>query len=140
MVEGCIALDIAAGLADHDAEFDFPIRLLRVARDHHWIIRAADARNRLGEEDWLGRRRNPRFARVIGVIESDREEFAYASDWRADARFALDKRQRARIDRLQACNALGRYGYRRQIRKDSRQIADVSDSIQNARLFAPLWS
>src|SRR3546814_2132159 len=78
MIERVGLLDIAAGLADHDTQLDFPIGLGAAARDHDVVIGADEARNGLGEEDRFGWGLESGLARMIGIIEADREEFADA--------------------------------------------------------------
>src|SRR3546814_10823855 len=78
MIERVGLLDIAAGLADHDTQLDFPIGLGAAARDHDVVIGADEARNGLGEEDRFGWGLESGLARMIGLIEADREEFADA--------------------------------------------------------------
>src|SRR3546814_12169782 len=79
MIERVGLLDIAAGLADHDTQLDFPIGLGAAARDHDVVIGVDEARNGFGEEDRFGWGLESGLARMIGIIEADREEFADGS-------------------------------------------------------------
>jgi hypothetical protein len=55
--DGVFLLDIARALADHDRDFDFPVELGRVLRDHHVVVRPDDAVRRLRKQNRLGRDR-----------------------------------------------------------------------------------
>src|SRR3546814_19062891 len=100
MIERVGLLDIAAGLADHDTQLDFPIGLGAAARDHDVVIGADEARNGLGEEDRFGWGPESGLARMIGIIEAYRAAFADAVPRHAVVRAPPDQRQRAPVASL----------------------------------------
>ena len=103
IVDGAIARDmrqrvalgdvLGAG-ADDDAEFHFPVRLLRFGRDGHVVERPGQAAHLLGEDHRLGRNLQSRFGGVVGIIEADGDEFLRIGDAGADPRLAAHQRQR----------------------------------------------
>ncbi|PAV66636.1 hypothetical protein WR25_23081 [Diploscapter pachys] len=135
MIERIRLFDIAAGLADHDAQFDLPIGLLRILGDHHRIVRPRQARDRLGEEDRLGRRFQTRLLGVVGIVEADRDELADPGDGHAVARAPLDQRQAGGIECREARQRLGRHLGGRHIGDHARQITDAAVRIDQAGLF-----
>ncbi len=76
MIQRLGAVDIAAGLADDDAQLDFPVAMRRALGQHHVVVRAGQARQRLHEHHWLGRDRQVRFDRVVTIVEADRDDLA----------------------------------------------------------------
>ena len=82
MVQRVFFADIFRFLADHDAEFDFPVCFFGASRKHHVVIRTDDCRSRFAEQNRFFRRGLAGFSCVIGVIQADADHF---SD-RADAR------------------------------------------------------
>src|SRR3546814_4850997 len=111
MIERVGLLDIAAGLADHDTQLDFPIGLGAAARDHDVVIGADEARNGLGEEDRFGWGLESGLARMIGIIEADREEFADAVHRHAVARASLDQRSEEHTSELQSLMRISYAGF-----------------------------
>src|SRR5262245_51076544 len=77
------------GLADHDAEFDFPVRLDRAARQFDVVVRPDDAGGGLHEDDGFFRNGHARFGGMIGVVQADANELADAADAGTDARCAV---------------------------------------------------
>ena len=78
--------DILRRLADDDAELDFPVGLLRAARDADIVVRADDGRGRLHEDDRLGRHGGAGLGGVVGIVEADADELADAGDTGAEPR------------------------------------------------------
>ena len=123
-----------AGLADDHAELDFPVGLLRAARDLDVVVRADDGRGRLHEDDRLGRHRHAGFRGVIGVVQADADELADAGDARAEPRRAVDARQRRRIDLPQARRASPAAARRRRGPGSTPDRSRMSPSRRAARV------
>ncbi len=98
--------DVFRGLADDDAELDFPIGLLRAARDQHIVIRTANGRRGLHEDDRLRRNGHAAFGSVVGIVEADADELAGAGNAGAETA-GLKFRQARRIERRDAGKAFG---------------------------------
>src|SRR5580692_4868715 len=92
-VERLVLGEIAGALANDDAELDFPVELGGILRNHGVVVRAADARRRLVENDRLLRDLHAGFGGVVGIIEPDGDEIADLADARPDARIAASQRQ-----------------------------------------------
>src|SRR3984957_11684811 len=73
-VERLVLAQVAGARADDDAELDFPVELGRIPRDDGVVVRAAQARRRLVEDDRLFRDRHAGFGGVVGIIQPDGDE------------------------------------------------------------------
>ena len=67
-------------LANHDAQFDFPVALLRAPRQLDVVVGTANARRRLHEDDRLGGDCHVRLGGMIRVVEANANEFADTAD------------------------------------------------------------
>src|SRR5664279_199440 len=94
-------VDVLCLFTDYDSEFNFPIDLLRVARNHHVIVRSADRRGRFHKYHRFRRNSHARLSSMIGIVESDADEFPYSTDARTQPRRARDERQARRIQLTQ---------------------------------------
>jgi hypothetical protein len=128
-------LDVTAGLADHDAKFDFPIGLHAALGNHHVVVRAVETRDRFGEKHRLGRQRQAGFLGVIRVVQADGDELADAVHRDSIARSAAYQRQGSGINRAQLGECRGRDLRWRQIAKVRGQIAQATFGIDQTRLF-----
>src|SRR5690606_16983309 len=128
-------VDVTRFLADDDAELDFPIGLLRAARDDDVIVRPANGTRRLEEENGFGGDFHAGFGCVIGIVEADADELADLADARTDARCGGDERQRSGIEALQPRKRFWRKGCAVDVGHMSGEIADIPISIEKARLF-----
>src|SRR5438874_79134 len=68
--------DVAAALADHEAQFAFPIERLADFRQMHRRAGTRDARRHLREDDGAFRDLGVRLRRVVAVVQSDREHLS----------------------------------------------------------------
>jgi hypothetical protein len=93
VVERALLRDVARLGADHHAELHLPVALDRVLGQHDRIVRALDAAGGLHEDHRLGRDRQARLGRVVGIVEADGDELAHIGHRAAVARLALDQRQ-----------------------------------------------
>ena len=125
-VERIVFGQIARALADDDAELDFPVELGGIFRHHGVVVRAADARRRLVEDDRLLRDLHAGLGGVVGIIEPDGDEIADAADAGADARLALHQRQLFRLELAQLVKPAGDNAVTRDIGDDLRQVADAA--------------
>ncbi|MNX91479.1 hypothetical protein D3C86_1235620 [compost metagenome] len=126
--------DIFGGLADDNTELDFPVGLLRTARNGDVVIRTDDGRGRLHENDRFRRYGGTRFGGMVGEIKADADEFSGSRNAGADAVFVQDWK-RAQIDRGDLFEALGRNGVAADIFHMGRQIADFSFRVEDCRFF-----
>src|SRR5580693_1812024 len=135
-VERLIFAQIAGALADDDAELDFPVELTGILRDDGVVVRAAQARRRLVEDDRLFGDRHAGLGGVVGIIQPDGDEIAHPADARPDPRLAFDQGQLGRIEFLQLGKALRRQRFAGEIGNDFRQIANLALVVDHAGLFA----
>src|SRR3984957_8756635 len=135
-VERPFLAQVAGARADDDAELDFPIELGRIPRDDGVVVRAAQARRRLVEDDRLFRDRHAGFGGVVGIIEPDGDEISHPADARPDPRLAFHQRQFFRIELFQLGEDAGRERVAGNIGDDFGQIADAALGIDHAGLFA----
>src|SRR5262245_12394630 len=77
----CLVLcEITSPLSDHDAKLDLPVELAGLARDDGVVVRPANARRRLVEDDRLFRDRHAGCGSVVGIVQPDRNEVAHVAD------------------------------------------------------------
>ena len=133
-------VDVAAALADDDGKLDLPVGLLRIARDHEVVIRAAEAARRLVEDDRLLRDRRAGLLGVVDVVQADGDEIADRGDRRSDARAPGDLRQALRIDLLDLGNRARAQRRLVDIGKNAGEVADPAVLVEEAGLLAALGS
>src|SRR4029077_18822372 len=107
-IERLVLAQVAGARADDDAELDFPVELCRIPRDDGVVVRAAQARRRLVEDDRLLRDRHAGLGGVVGIIQPDGDEIADFADARPDPRLTFHQRQFFRIELFQLGEAAGR--------------------------------
>src|SRR5690606_6927889 len=127
--------DIPRPRADHDSQFDFPIDLLRLARQHHVIVRADHTRIRLHEDDGFGGDRQFRLVRVIPVIQANADELPDVGNRRANAGVAANHGQCVHVERREAfkrrfaqCAGVDIWNHR-------SKVADRAIVVEDAGLF-----
>src|SRR5690606_4361159 len=127
--------DIFGGLADNNAQLNFPVGLFRTAWNDQIIIRANNGRSCLHENNGLWRNCHARFGGVVSIVEADADEFACARDAWTKARIAFNLWQRIDINFAELGQCFGSESRARKIAYMSRQIADIAFGIQYTRLF-----
>lgn len=88
---------VAGFAGDHDAEFDLPIGFFGTARDEDVVVGADDGVGGFEEDDGLGGKGHAGFGGVVGVVETDADEFAGARDAAAEAGVGGDQRECIKI-------------------------------------------
>src|SRR5690606_15978960 len=71
IIECIFFADIFGGLADNNAQLNFPVGLFRTAWDDQIIIRANNGRSCLHENDRLWRNCHAGFGGVVSIVEAD---------------------------------------------------------------------
>ena len=99
------------------------------------VVRPADARRRLVEDDRLFRNRQAGLGSVVGIVEPDGDEIADSGDAGADPRIALDERQL--VDRRLADlgEPFGRERIPCDVGHHFREVADATLGVDDAGLF-----
>ncbi len=97
IVDDAIAGDMFCGifwLHEHrlGANLDFPISLRRVPRQHDWVVRPAQRRDRL-EHDRLSGHRQVGLGGVVSVIEADSDKLAASDERHAYPNVIMDSRE-----------------------------------------------
>jgi hypothetical protein len=144
VVDDAVAGDVAQrrGLVDvlrlgpdHHPELDLPVELGRAPGLHYVVVGPADAGGGLEEHDRLGRNRKPRLLGMIGVVEPDRDELADADIRHAEARIAVHRRQRLRLDPREHLQAARRELSRADVLDDLRKVAQPALGVDHPRSF-----
>src|SRR5579862_4165136 len=135
-VERLVLAQVAGARADDNAELDFPIELGGIPRDDGVVVRAAQARRRLVEDDRLLRNRHAGFGSVVGIVQPDGDEIAHPADARPDPWLALHQRQLFRIELFQLGEVFRRQRLAGEIGNDFRQVANLALGVDHAGLFA----
>ena len=63
--------DVFGFLSDHDSQFHFPVRLVRILRDHHIVERSRPSGGRFEKQHRFGRSLHARFRCVFGVVQAN---------------------------------------------------------------------
>ncbi len=140
VVESVLDVDITAGLADDEAEFDFPVHLGRIERLHDIVIGAAQRRGRLGEIDRFRRHRQVRFGGMVGIVEANGDDLADIGDRHAIAWLAFDDRQGVQVLRLQLGQLRQAHLVGGNVTDEGREIADAAVGIDDTGLFLAFWT
>jgi hypothetical protein len=127
--------DVGGALADHHAEFHFPVHLGRIARLAHVVVRTLQAGHGLGEDDRLGRRGLAGLGGVIRIIQADRDELARAGKRDAQALDLLHHRQRRERYVLECSEPVGRQPRRAEVGQVRRQVPHHAVLVDHARFF-----
>src|SRR5689334_7505618 len=77
--------DVAGKPADHDAELDLPVRLLRATRNLDVVVRTDDGAGPFPEHHGLRGYRQVRLCRMVRKIQADADELADPAHARADS-------------------------------------------------------
>ena len=144
VVHGAVAGDVAEGVrgadvlslgADYDAELHFPIGFLRAARKTNGIIRSAQRRGGLQEQNGFLGRRVPGFGGVGGVIQTDADDFGDLANARAESRRAGNERQRRGIEFAQLGKARGRECFSAEIGDLAGEVVNLAGCVKQAGFF-----
>src|SRR3989449_7105398 len=84
VVEGLLLGDEARRTADHDAQLDLPVQLLRAARPEDGLAGVQDRVRPLGEDRRLLGDRVARLLGVVPVVEADADELPRIGDGRVE--------------------------------------------------------
>ncbi len=126
--------NIFCGLADDDAEFDFPVGLFGAAWNDDIVVRSDDGRRCLHEDDRLGRYGGARFRGVVREVETDADELARSGNTSADAIFGQN-RKRGKIQRRNLLEAFRRNRVAANVLHMCGEIADFTFRVENGGLF-----
>ncbi len=130
-------LDVLSALADDHAKLDLPIGLDRSARDLDIVVRTADGRGPLVEDDRLLRDCGARLGGVVGIVQADADELADPSDAGPDPGIAADGGQVSRVERGNFRQPVGRQHVAGDVVHMGRQVADGAARIEKSGLFLP---
>src|SRR5205807_4829814 len=96
-----------------------------------------DARRRLEEHDGIFGNRRAGFARVIDVVEPDRDEFGWHRNTWSEARFAFDQREPPGIDLFERSKRARRKRRAVDVLDLAGKIAQRPIGIDQSGLLAP---
>ena len=91
--------------ADDDGQFHLPVGFLGPAGDDDGVIRAADGGCCFHEDNGFRRHGGPGFGGMVGIIQTDADEFACACHAWTEPGSGRHNGQRAGINPAQHCNA-----------------------------------
>ncbi|MNE58091.1 hypothetical protein D3C80_1531040 [compost metagenome] len=131
--------DIFCGLADNNAQFDFPVGLFRATWNNDVIVRTDDSRGGLHKDDWLGRNRCASFRSMVREVETDADELARASDAGTNTA-VIENRQAGQVQCGNLFQAFRRNRLTANIFYMGRKVADLTVIIQNGWLFLTRWA
>nr|GEW99913.1 hypothetical protein [Tanacetum cinerariifolium] len=100
VLQGVGFVDVASALADDHTQLDFPVGLLRIARNFYVVVRPHNGARPLVENDGLFGNVGAGFRRVVGVVQADADELADLAHTGANARCALHQRQGGRVGQV----------------------------------------
>ena len=135
MLQGGLLFDVPRGRSNDHTEFDFPVGLARVPRNHYLVVRSLQTADGFHEDHRLGGNGCIRFRRVVGIIQTDGDELAGADAGQSQPWAARDRRQRGRIDGGEPAQAGGGDFLGPDITDVVAEGADDSVGIQHPRLF-----
>ena len=135
MVEGVLLRHITGARADHHTELDFPVGLDRAFGQHHRIVGALNTASGLHEHNGFGGNRQAGLGRMVGVIQSNRDELADAGHRAAQTRRALDQRQLLGFEFAQPGQRRIAELVRANVLDHSAQVAQLAVGINLAWFF-----
>ncbi|MCY1376596.1 hypothetical protein D9M69_641030 [compost metagenome] len=132
-------LDVAPALADHHAQFHFPVGLHRAARNLHVVVGADDRAGPFVEHHRLGRHGHAALGCVVGVVQADADELAHLAHAGTQAQVLLRRaghqRQAVDVEAAQARQALGQQGRAGHVGDHAGKVAHATLGVQHAGLF-----
>jgi hypothetical protein len=135
MVERVGLGDVFGAGADDGGDFDFPVELGRAARLFDRVVRAAQLRVGLQEEDRLGRDRIAGFLGMVDIVQADRDEFRDAGDGAPNARLAVDGGKLGGVEAGELGQRGRRIGLAVEVLHMRGQVAQLARFIDQAGLF-----
>src|SRR5260370_11972783 len=79
-----IFADVAPPLADHEGELDLPVDHVRAGGQDEVVVSSAPRGGELGEQRRMDRSLEPRFAKVVQIVETDTDDLARSGDYRRE--------------------------------------------------------
>ena len=115
----------------------FPVGFERLSGEHDFVVRSADCRSRLHEDNGFLRDRHSCFSCVIGVVEADADELPDLSDACADPVLICHKWQIFQVQVPKKFDRRREESVLRYIGDDSTQIAYLVVLVKNSGAFIP---
>ena len=85
--------DIFAAFANDHAKLYLPVAMLRMARQHHRVVRTDNRRIGFHEQDRMFGNSHAGLGRMIGIIQPDAQELANRTNTRANPDTGIHRRQ-----------------------------------------------